>query len=39
MARSVKKGPFVVESLLKQEQERVRRLQQQIGSPIVDELK
>jgi hypothetical protein len=29
----------LVESLLKQEQERVRRLQSQIGSPIVDELK
>jgi serine/threonine protein kinase len=29
----------LVEQLLKQEQERVRRLQQQIGSPIVDELK
>jgi serine/threonine protein kinase len=29
----------LVEQLLKQEQERVRRLQAQIGSPIVDELK
>jgi serine/threonine protein kinase len=29
----------LVESLLKQEQERVKRLQAQIGSPIVDELK
>ena len=28
-----------LEALLKQEQERVKNLQKQIGSPIVDELK
>ena len=33
----IQKG--TVEALLKQEQERVRRMQQQIGSPIVDDLK
>jgi serine/threonine protein kinase len=33
----IQKG--TVEALLKQEQERVKRLQQQIGSPIVDDLK
>jgi hypothetical protein len=33
----IQKG--TVEALLKQEQERVRRLQTQIGSPIVDDLK